>query len=356
MAKNIVHVIGTGTIGEPLVGLLALHKDEFDIDEVTFHKNMPYSHDRPKLLQMMAKGAKLAARKDRIAEFQEQGIEVAYEQEEAIARATVVIDCTPSGVGIDNKNEFYERYRDKVRGFIAQGSEFGFGTMYARGINDQVLEEDDSQFVHVVSCNTHNLAALLQTLGDDGNGGLGIEEARFVCLRRANDISQNSGFVPAPQLGVHSDPRFGTHHAHDAYELFKTKGHELNLYSSSVKLNTQYMHAVHFSIRTKHEMSIDEALARLRDNKRVALTEKLSANDIFSFGREHGHYGRILSHTVVPTPTLAMRGDHEIVGSCFTPQDGNSLLSSVAQTLRWLDQDTLDERIDCLRPYLFQEI
>lgn len=356
MSKNIVHVIGTGTIGEPLVGLLALHKDEFDIDEVTFHKNMPYSHDRPKLLQMMAKGANMAARKDRIPKFQEQGIEVAYEQEEAIARATVVIDCTPSGIGISNKNEFYDKYRDKVRGFIAQGSEFGFGTMYARGINDQVLEDSDSQFVHVVSCNTHNLAALLQTLGDDGKGGLGIEEARFVCLRRANDISQNSGFVPAPQLGVHSDPRFGTHHAHDAYELFKTKGHELNLYSSSVKLNTQYMHAVHFSIRTKHEMSIDEALARLRANKRVALTEKLSANDVFSFGREHGHYGRILSHTVVPTPTLAMRGDHEIVGSCFTPQDGNSLLSSVAQTLRWLDQDTLDERIDCLRPYLFQEI
>jgi glyceraldehyde-3-phosphate dehydrogenase (NAD(P)) len=103
-------------------------------------------------------------------------------------------------------------------------------------------------------------------------------------------------------------------------------------------------------------MSIDDALARLTENKRVALTEKLSANDIFSFGREHGHYGRILSHTVVPTPTLAMRGDHEIVGSCFTPQDGNSLLSSIAQTLRWLDRDSLDERIDCLRPYLFQEI
>ena len=32
MAKKIVHVIGTGTIGEPLVGLLAIHKDEFNID------------------------------------------------------------------------------------------------------------------------------------------------------------------------------------------------------------------------------------------------------------------------------------------------------------------------------------
>ena len=87
--------------------------------------------------------------------------------------------------------------------------------------------------------------------------------------------------------------------------LFKTRGHELNLYSSAVRLNTQYMHAVHFSIRTKHEISLNEALARLTENKRVALTEKLTANEIFSFGREHGHYGRILSHTVLPTATLA---------------------------------------------------
>ncbi len=319
MGNNIVHVIGTGTIGEPLIGLLAIHKAEFNIDEVTFHKNMPHSHDRPKLLQMINKGANMATRKDRIGKFKAQGIEVAYEQEEAIARATLVIDCTPSGIGIDNKKEFYNKYRDKVRGFIAQGSEFGFGTMYARGINDEVLDDRDPQFVHVVSCNTHNLAALLQTLGDDSVGGLGIEEARFVCLRRANDISQNSSFVPAPQLGVHglalrrSRPVSGapiTLTMRTDLEQARSEddrgehGHELNLYSSAVKLNTQYMHAVHFSIRTKHKISIDEALVRLRENKRVALTEKLSANDIFSFGREHGHYGRILSHTVVPTPAL----------------------------------------------------
>ena len=69
-----------------MVGLLAIHKEEFNIDEVTFHKNMPYSHDRPKLLQMVAKGANIVIRKYRIEKFREQGIEVAYEQEEAIAR------------------------------------------------------------------------------------------------------------------------------------------------------------------------------------------------------------------------------------------------------------------------------
>ena len=37
----IVHVIGTGTIGEPLIGLLADHRDDFGIEEVTFHKRHP---------------------------------------------------------------------------------------------------------------------------------------------------------------------------------------------------------------------------------------------------------------------------------------------------------------------------
>ena len=39
--KNIVHVVGTGTIGEPLIGLFTDFRDRFWIDEVTFHKNTP---------------------------------------------------------------------------------------------------------------------------------------------------------------------------------------------------------------------------------------------------------------------------------------------------------------------------
>jgi glyceraldehyde-3-phosphate dehydrogenase (NAD(P)) len=355
MTKNIVHVIGTGTIGEPLIGLLTAHADAFGIDEVTFHKLNPFTYDRPKLLQMMARGARLAVDRARTDEFQKIGLTPAYESEEAIRRATVIIDCTPSGVGISNKQEFYDRYRDTVRGFVAQGSEFGFGKMYARGINDDVLDDND-QFIQVVSCNTHNLAVLLSTIGDNGHGGLAVESGRFLCLRRANDISQDGSFVPAPQVGKHSDTRFGTHHARDAYHLFKTKGHELDLYSSAVKLNSQYMHAIHFAIRVPHTTSKEEVVARLRENARVAMTEKVSANQVFSFGREHGHYGRILSQTVVSTPTLAVRDNHEVIGFCFTPQDGNSLVSSVAATLRFLDKDTVDERLQVLRPYLFQEV
>ena len=38
MSRKIVHVIGTGTIGEPLIGLLCDYQEQLGIDEITFHK------------------------------------------------------------------------------------------------------------------------------------------------------------------------------------------------------------------------------------------------------------------------------------------------------------------------------
>ena len=76
---------------------------------------------------------------------------------------------------------------------------------------------------------------------------------------------------------------------------------------------------------------------------------------MFSFGRDHGYFGRILSQTVVPTQTVAVRDRRTVVGFCFTPQDGNALLSSVAATLWYLHGD-VDDRLDVLRRYFFQEV
>jgi len=77
---------------------------------------------------------------------------------------------------------------------------------------------------------------------------------------------------------------------------------------------------------------------------------------VFSFGRDHGYYGRIMSQTVVALETLAVRNGNEVVGFSFTPQDGNPLLSTVAAMLWYLERETLDRRIDILRRYLFREI
>ena len=78
---------------------------------------------------------------------------------------------------------------------------------------------------------------------------------RFVCMRRANDITQVGSFIPAPNVGKHGDSQFGTHHARDSHYLFETLGKELDIFSSAVKLNTQYMHALHFALRLTRSIS-----------------------------------------------------------------------------------------------------
>ena len=64
----------------------------------------------------------------------------------------------------------------------------------------------------------------------------------YVCIRRANDLSQPENFIPSPQVGNHTNEKYGTHHAADAASLFSTIGMDLNLFSSAMKVNSQYMH------------------------------------------------------------------------------------------------------------------
>lgn len=354
MKRNIVHVVGTGTIGEPLIGILSAMRQQFGVDKVTFHKATPRVTDRPKIRALMGKGAVLAATADTMDGFRDMGLSPKLTDEEAIEQARVVIDCTP--VGNKNKESLYKKFDDGSRVFLAQGSEFGFGRPYARGINDAVLQRGEDRFIQVVSCNTHNIAVLLKTIaGVNGGPGM-LDSARFLCIRRASDISQTGSFIPAPQVGTHEDADYGTHHARDAVHLFRTLGHDLDLFSSAMKLNTQYMHAIHFAVTLNRDVNREEVIRRLRDERRVSVTEKNSSSTIFSFGRDHGIHGRILNQTVMSLPTIAVRKKREVVGFCFTPQDGNSLLSSIALTLWHLHEKGWDDRMRHLRPYCFPEI
>lgn len=351
---NIVHVVGTGTIGEPLIGLLCDARDELGIDEVTFYKHSPKLEDRPKMKGLINRGANLCVREDRVKDFQELGIDPVYHAEEAIKRASVVIDCTPKGTGLMNKEKYYKKYKNKIKGFMAQGSEFGFGKMFAVGINDDAITKKD-QFIHIVSCNTHNIAVIINTLAIE-NKKNHMREGRFLCIRRANDISQVKSFIPAPEVGVHKDEKMGTHHAVDVYHLYKTLGIDLNVFSSALKLNTQYMHCIWFDIKLDKKMTKEEAIQRFIDNPRVAITYKKAANLVFSFGREHGHFGRILDQTVIVVPTIHVINENEVIGFCFTPQDGNSILSSISAAERFLYPDCYEEKLKCLGAFLLQEV
>ena len=159
MERKIVHVVGTGTIGEPLIGLLCDYQGQLGIDEITFHKNSALKIDKSKVVDLLKRGARLAVDDEKVSTFKKLKIDSDLKTEEAIERASVVIDCTPRGIGHENKKKFYESFSNQVKGFIAQGSEDGFGKKYARGINDKTLNSDD-KFLQVVSCNTHNLSLI----------------------------------------------------------------------------------------------------------------------------------------------------------------------------------------------------
>ena len=354
-SKQVIHVVGTGTLGEPLINLLLNLQKDLEVDEITFHKNTPALNDRVNIKNLIHKGAKLVVEVDKMVDFEKIGLQPMYSRQEALEQASVVIDCTSEGLGLQHKADWY-RHLPNAQGFIAQGSEFGFGKMYAHGINNATLEPGKDRFIQVVSCNTHNLAVLVDTIALHDEAPDNLIEGRFVCMRRATDLSQESGYIPAPDVGTHNDPQFGTHHAQDAWHLFQTLGLDLNLFSSAIKLPTQYMHCIWFNIRVQQPVTRDDVLDQLQANPYVALTEKTMSSPIFSFGRDHGYFGRLLNQTVVSAPTVTVRDGHEITGFCFTPQDGNSLLSSIAAAAWLLDPDRYEEHLQFINPYLFDEV
>jgi glyceraldehyde-3-phosphate dehydrogenase (NAD(P)) len=355
MSNKTVLVIGTGTIGEPLIGLLSRLKHSLGIDRVIFHKRTPLDYEIAKVNSLVAQGASLAVDKTKWKTFQDLGHSPNGTFGEALRAADVIIDCTPAGN--DNKDKHYlglDAEGSKRRVFIAQGSEKGFGIPYAHGINDDVLLRAQSQrFIQVVSCNTHAIGRLIKSLNTELDKN--FISGDFVCVRRANDTSQNSGFTPSPTCGEHTDKRYGTHHARDVSDLLSTiTGKPTNIFSSAMKVNSQYMHAIRFSIVLNEKLSETDVISRFREDKFVTLTRHKTANKVFSYGRDHGFYGRIYNQVVVCLPSLGVFSRYGnkktlVTGFAFTPQDGNSLLSSVAACLYGLHDE---DHVDYLNPIL----
>jgi glyceraldehyde-3-phosphate dehydrogenase/erythrose-4-phosphate dehydrogenase len=361
-SKNVL-VIGTGTIGEPLIGLLCKLKKDLLIDNVLFHKRTPLDYEVAKVNSLVDKGAVLVVDEGRVKDFENMGHAPRLVMKKALAAADVVIDCTPAGN--ENKAKLYNKMLDKVatptrpakkRFYVAQGSEKGFGVPYAWGVNDEEIQNPETNFVQVVSCNTHAISRIILACTDSSPENLVSSD--IVCIRRANDASQDGGYVPSPTAGKHDDDVYGTHHARDVSDLLRTvTGKPLPIYSSAMKVNTQYMHTIRFSIVINQRASLDWVIKKFKEDKFIATTQHTSANKVFSFGRDHGFYGRIYNQAVVCLPSLSViqNGDKtKITGFAMTPQDGNSLLTSIAAAVWGLHKSTGANT--CLDNYLLKEV
>jgi glyceraldehyde-3-phosphate dehydrogenase (NAD(P)) len=351
MTNRTVHVIGTGNVGEPLIGLLADFREQFGIHEVTFTKRSPLGYERAKVESLVRRGAQLCVDEDMREEFIRQGHYPTYDAREALERAQVVIDCTPHA----NRSKSMYQSLSGPAGFIAAGgTDFGFGKLYVNEINDSALIAGEDRFIQVPSGNTHSLAYIIKLFGFDGDVNR-LRSARFVCMRRCSDFSQEHGFLPSPKVMPHDMERFGTRQARETYYVFKTLGVDLDLHSSVVLIPTQQMHTIWFSLDMERELETMQAVERTYGSRLAARTDKQSSTLVLAFARDHGYKGRIFSRTVVPTAALAAR-DSTFEGFCFEPQDSNELLSAVAATIWFMFPNQVRQRLEALAPFMYDEV
>ncbi|MEK7596259.1 MAG: hypothetical protein AAB564_01785 [Patescibacteria group bacterium] len=356
-------IIGLGTIGEPLARIFLDQSQKIGAQEIIVHKNTPDIKHRGALRRICEQGAKLAVYEDHMDEFKKvlrpSGLKPYYTFLEALARADVVINCTKAGIGNKMKLEYYKSLAGAGANklFIAQGSENGFGKPYAHGINDQTLKPSRDQFIQIVSCNTHQILSILHTLALISPRK--IEKARFWLGRRASDLSQANSTIGV-EVGV-SNGRYGSHQGKDAAGVLASLGlKNIDLHASADKLNNPFMHTIYFSITASVPTALRQIKKQFYENPLTAVTYRQSNNEIFNEGRSWGYCGRILNQTVVCLPSLqVISGGREIIGRCFTPQDGNVILSSVAATLWFADPVRYLKKMREIfyqPPYLFKEI
>ena len=329
-------VIGVGTIGEPLTRLLLDHKNTLGIGDVYFAKFNPTDLGTVKLLQ--ENGGKFVIWSNTEMHFehlmQRHDLRIDGTIESTLKKVCVVADCTNRGNEI--KRDFYSRASFPI-GFLAQGSEEGFGQPFAYGINDSTLIPGDHRYIQVVSCNTHNILAVLRLTRAVGEE---IEDADFVLMRRMNDISQTAKAIPSPSVDAvktEKYPGYGSHQAFDAARVMRTMDVELHnrIHSTALLLDNQLMHLNRFRVRVKNKVTVTQVQEAMLADALISVSHLRDMNLVFSKGRDHGYAGRIFNQAVLIRDSMEVSPDgHTISGCCFTPQDGNSLLTSVA-TIAW---------------------
>ncbi len=172
--------------------------------------------------------------------------------EDLLAEVDVVVDSTPGGVGMRNKEEYY------LPGSVPAVFQGGEAPEVGVSFNALANYEDalNRKYVRVVSCNTTALARLLYILDD----GWGVEDAYVVLIRRAADPNEDrKGPVNAilPGNGL-------SHHARDLQEVLPVP-----VRTKAYKVPTTLMHMQDISLRLYGQPGREELVDALLREPRI---------------------------------------------------------------------------------------
>lgn len=198
-----------------------------------------------------------AAIPERANSFAEAGIELAGELEELVEVSDVVVDCTPSGVGAENR-VLYEQLDTPA---VFQGGEDGDVadvSFNARANYDEAL---GAEYVRTVSCNTTGLSRLLAPLLEE----FGVEKVRATLIRRGGDPGQTGR---GPINDIVPDPvSIPSHHGPDVNTIFP----DLDIDTLGLKVPATLMHMHSLNVTLGEAVDADAVTDLLREETRLFL-------------------------------------------------------------------------------------
>ncbi len=269
MEKIKVGVVGYGTIGKRIADAVILQPD-MELVGVTAHS---YNY--------------------RIDIAQEKGIPVFYLEEKnglekncklagnlkaLVNKCDVVVDCSPSPCGAENK-AVYEELGVKAIFQGGEKSEVAQTSFVAQCNYEKSINKD---YVRVVSCNTTGLSRSLKILDDL----YGVTKVNATLIRRATDPGQvNKGpinaIVPTMELPSHHGPDVLTILPH------------IDVFTMAVVVPTTIMHMHNISAKVTKTPDLEEIKKKFKSTPRlrvVSAKEKITSTaHLAELGRDLGY-------------------------------------------------------------------
>lgn len=246
-----VAVNGYGVIGKRVADAVALQPDMLLAGVCDVAADW-----RPRMA--LAKGhALFGATADHAAAMRAVGLAVSGTLDDLLARADVVVDCTPKRIAAAN----VEAYRKRGIRFILQGGEKHSVTGHSFVAEASFAGAIGRDSTRVVSCNT---TSIVRTLSALKRAGL-LARARGTLLRRATDPWEShmggimNTLVPEPEIPSHQGP--------DAQSVDP----DLDVVTMAVKVPETLAHLHYWSVQMTRAATKAEVLDAFRASSRIAL-------------------------------------------------------------------------------------
>ncbi|MFB6108693.1 MAG: type II glyceraldehyde-3-phosphate dehydrogenase [Haloplanus sp.] len=254
-----VGVNGYGTIGKRVADAVVAQPD---MELLGVAKTRPNYEAEAAVRKGYPLYAAIPERADR---FDDAGVEVAGEVSDLVAAADVVVDCTPSGVGAENR-DLYARHDTPAAFQGGEDADVADVSFNARANYDEAVGADAAR---VVSCNTTGLSRILAPLSET----YGVEKARVTLVRRGGDPGQTGR---GPIDDILPDPvTIPSHHGPDVNTVFP----DLDIDTLGMKVPATLMHTHSVNVTLDAAPDAEDVRDLFADESRLFLVPEESGID-----------------------------------------------------------------------------